>query len=53
MKNFFSTVDKITYEGSSSSNRFSFKHAIGITSFGQVQIHLVGTLLKGLGLVIL
>ena len=26
MKNFFSTVDKITYEGSSSSNRFSFKH---------------------------
>ena len=26
MKNFFSTVDKITYEGSSSSNKFSFKH---------------------------
>ena len=26
MKNFFSTVDKITYEGSSSSNKFSFKY---------------------------
>ena len=26
MKNFFSTVDKITYEGSSSQNKFSFKH---------------------------
>ena len=26
MKNFFSTVDKITYEGSSSSNKLSFKH---------------------------
>ena len=26
MKNFYSTVDKITYEGSSSSNKFSFKH---------------------------
>ena len=26
MKNFFSTVDKITYEGSSSSKKFSFKH---------------------------
>ena len=26
MKNFFSTVDKITYEGSGSSNKFSFKY---------------------------
>ena len=26
MKNFFSTVDKIIYEGSSSSNKFSFKY---------------------------
>ena len=26
MKNFFSTVDKITYEGSCSSKKFSFKH---------------------------
>ena len=26
MKNFFSTVDKITYEGSSSANKFSFKY---------------------------
>ena len=26
MKNFFSTVDKITYKGSSSSNKFSFKY---------------------------
>ena len=26
MKNFFSTVDKITYEGSSSSNKFSYKY---------------------------
>ena len=26
MKNFFSNVDKITYEGSSSSNKFSFKY---------------------------
>ena len=26
MKNFFSTVDKITYEGTSSQNKFSFKY---------------------------
>ena len=26
MKNFFSTVDKITYEGTSSPNKFTFKY---------------------------
>ena len=73
MKNFFSTVDKITYEGTSSPNKFSFKYYNPDETINNkrmedhlrfaacywhnfvwpVQIHLVGILLKGLGLVII